>query len=195
MMPQWGCRTRQAKPCKQLWKLWSRLSPSSSYSHSKPYNFVIFQPIFVIQLSIRSWSIRLQLLPNFVKKIWSEKKIKKENIDFLAKKNFFFIFSYFRKLVLIFETNLGNFCYHSNLLCYEAKKMKIGQKLLELNHFENYPKNSKKSQKLPKYKKFWNNHKSKKLLKFIFTYPYQVSKTSNHKWKSFKGTHWVPLRG
>ena len=43
-------------------------------------------------------------------------------------------------------------------------------------------KTQKKSQKLPKYKKFRKNHTSKKFLKFIFTYPYQVSKTSNHKW-------------
>ena len=48
-------------------------------------------------------------------------------------------------------------------------------------HFENTSKNSKKSQKLPKYKKFRKNHRSKKSIKFIFTYPYQVSKTSNHR--------------
>ena len=48
-------------------------------------------------------------------------------------------------------------------------------------HFENTSKNSKKSQKLPKYGKFRKNHTSKKFLKFIFTYPYQVSKTSNRK--------------
>ena len=48
-------------------------------------------------------------------------------------------------------------------------------------HFENTSKNSKKSQKLPKYRKFKKNHRSKKFLKFIFTYPYQVSKTSNRK--------------
>ena len=49
-------------------------------------------------------------------------------------------------------------------------------------HFENTSKNSKKSQKLSKYEKFLKNRTSKKTLKFIFTYPYQVSKTSNHKW-------------
>ena len=70
------------------------------------------------------------------------------------------------------------------LFCY-VKKIK-NKKLVNncrrrciLKSLQKTQKNLKNSQNM---KNFEKNHGSKKSLKFIFTYTYQVSKTSNHKW-------------